>query len=353
MALPFQGLQSKKRNQIVAIDLGSRTTKAVCLQRRGSGYELLAFEMQEAVAADKGSGHAKLTEHLKKIWQDLGARTKQVVMAVGVGDSLLRHAELPLVPVSDMRQMLKFNAKSYLQQDLPDHVYDCFVLPPKAGPSSETLKPGQKCRVLVGAARRQVVSDLQAAAKAAGLAVEMIVPGLIGPANAFELAQPEVFAKEVVALVDIGYKNTTITVLANGELLLTRVVGIGAEKVTTGLAEAMGVSYAEAEGMKQGVSADVEMTMMPLLIPLGRELQASIQFFEHQHDKVVNEVFISGGSARSEFIVKTLKEEMMLETKTWNPLTFAHLALSPKSMGEIESVTVQLAVATGAALAAF
>lgn len=76
--------------------------------------------------------------------------------------------------------------------------------------------------------------------------------------------------------MDVGYKNTTISVLANGELLLTRVVGIGAEKVTSGLAEAMGVSYAEAEGMKQGVSPDVEMTMMPLLIPLGRELQASI-----------------------------------------------------------------------------
>src|SRR2546430_5469750 len=100
----------------------------------------------------------------------LGGRTKQVVVAVGVGDSLVRHAELPMVPVADMRIMLKYNSKNYLQQDLPDHVFDCFVIPPRAVAKSEAPKASQKCTVLVGCAKKQLIDDLQMAAKTAGLA---------------------------------------------------------------------------------------------------------------------------------------------------------------------------------------
>jgi len=89
-----------------------------------------------------------------------------------------------------------------------------------------------------------------------------------------------------------------------------------------------------------------------LLVPLGRELRASIDFFEHQHDRPVNQVFVSGGTARSEFIVQTLKDELGLETKAWNPVGVMKLALTPQKMGEIEQVAPQLAVAVGAALAA-
>jgi type IV pilus assembly protein PilM len=95
------------------------------------------------------------------------------------------------------------------------------------------------------------------------------------------------------------------------------------------------------------------MTMVPLLSPLARELRASIDFFEHQQDRPVGQVFVSGGSARSEFIVRTLKEELMLETKSWNPLGSVQLALPPQKAAELEQVAPQLTVAVGAAMAAF
>ena len=50
---------------------------------------------------------------------------------------------------------------------------------------------------------------------------------MVCTANAFELAYPEVFTNEVVALVDIGFKSSSISILANGELSLNRVVLIG------------------------------------------------------------------------------------------------------------------------------
>ena len=141
MAVPFLNQKPKKRDQIVAIDLGTRTTKAVSLQRKGEGYSFVNFVLLDAPVFEKKLSPELLGEHLKNVMQSLGAKTRQVILGVGVNDALLRHAELPQVPVSDMRMMLKFNAKNYLQQDFPDYVFDCQILVPQHnGQATELLQ---------------------------------------------------------------------------------------------------------------------------------------------------------------------------------------------------------------------
>jgi len=204
--------------------------------------------------------------------------------------------------------------------------------------------------VLVGGARKSVVDGLQAAAKVAGLTADAVVPGLVGPANAFESAHPEQFTKEAVALVDIGFRNSSITILLNGEPVLSRVMAIGGDKLTSGVAEALGVSYAEAEGIKLGLAEEVHSTIQTLISPLGRELRASIDFFEHQHDKTVGNVYVSGGSARSDYILQTLQSELMVPCARWNPVAGLTLSIPAQQMATIERDSPQLTVAIGAAL---
>src|SRR5690242_78631 len=149
MALLPQMGSSKKRAQIVAIDLGMRTTKAVSVQRRGESFELLRYTIQDAPIQEKGFSPELMAEHLKSVFEALGSKTRQVSLVVGVQDTLVRHAEVPFVPVEDMRLMLKFNSKNYLQQELPDYVFDCHLLPPRAG-AKPAVEPGKtpKCQVL-------------------------------------------------------------------------------------------------------------------------------------------------------------------------------------------------------------
>lgn len=356
MALPFLSGGTRRRDQIIAVDLGGHALKAVHLQKRGEAFAIANYAVRPVANGGGGdkSAAAVGSDALRELVGELGGRVKAVVVALGVQDSLLRHADMPMVPVADMRLMLKYNPKNYLMQDLQGHVFDCYVLPPKAGAGGAAPEAGKhaKCKVLVGGARQQLVDELQQAAKGAGLAADMIVPGLLGPINAFELAQPQVFAGEVVGIVDIGFRNTSISILMNGELALSRVVAIAGDRMTSGLAEAMSISYQEAEQIKVGMPAEVQSNLESLLIPLGRELRASIDAFEHQQDKAVSQVFISGGPARSETIVQTLQTELMVPCKAWNPVAPLELALPPQKMGEIEQVASQLAVAVGAGLAA-
>jgi type IV pilus assembly protein PilM len=264
--------------------------------------------------------------------------------------------ELPQIPVDEMRLVLKNNTRGYLQQDLPNRVFDCHIVLPKSlpKPADAGKTPAfPKLKVLVGCAKRELVDDFQTAIRDAGLVADHIVPGLIGPVNAFEMAMPEVFANDPVALVDIGFKNSSICILQQGELILSRVVAIGGDKLTAGLAEIMNISYAEAEGIKIGMAPEIQSTLETQVLPLGRELRASLDFFEHQQDRPVSHVYVSGGSARSELILQMLHSELVVDCKSWNPTVFLQLALPGQQAVEIEQVAPQLTVAIGAALAAF
>lgn len=347
---------TKKRTQVVAVDLGGRSTKAVQIVRKGSGFELVNFACKETPVSDKALTAEALADHLKSVLQAVSARSKHVTLVIGHNEALLRHAELPLIPISDARMMLKFNSKNYLQQDFPEHTFDLHMLPlvqPDASPEEAAKAPPTKGRYLVGGAKNTVLAHYQHAAKLAGITLDMLVPAAIAPANAFEMAQPEVFKNEVVALVDLGHDNSSISILRNGELILFRVVQIGSKKVTHGLAESLGVSVAEAEQIKVGLPDEVTGPMQSLLMPLGRELRASVDFVEHQQDKAVSQVYMSGGSARSPFVIETLQSELMVPSQTWNPTSFMTMALPPQQMGDIEQSAPQLTVAIGGAMAAF
>ena len=355
MALPFfNSSTAKKRDSIISVDLGGRTTKAVHLQKKADKFVLTSYALLDAPIYEKALSAEMLSEHLKAVCQALDTRTKLATLVIGVNDSIVRHAELPQMPAEDMRLVLKMNPKNYLQQDLPGHIFDCFITTPRPSKSQPATKPGsvQKQRVLVGGAKRQLVDDLQNAIRGAGLTADSVVPSLIGPVNAFEAAMPDVFAKENVVLIDIGFKNSTISILQEGDLALSRTVAIGGDKLTASLAEAMGISYAEAEGIKVGMASEVQPHLEPIITTLGRELRASIDFFEHQHDLTVGQIFISGGTSCSELIRQMLQAELMTACNVWNPATNIQPVLSPQQAAELDAVAPQLTVAIGAAVAA-
>ena len=357
MARPFiNNGANKRRDQILAIDLGSRTTKAIHLQRRGNAFALSRFAVLDAPIFDTVLSPEMLAEHLRAVSQALGAKTRTVALTTSVNDALVRHVEMPRLPLDEMRLVLKDNSRNYLQQDLSNYVFDCHFLPPGATPSpadgGRTTSGPAKHKVLVAGAKRQLVDDYLEAAKNAGLVAEYIAPGLIGPANAFEMAFPDIFANEVVALVDIGFKSSSICILQQGELSLSRVVNIGGDRLTTAVAEAISISYAEAEGIKVGMASEVDAVLESVLAPLATELRASLDFYEHQQDQPVSQIFLSGGSARSEFVLQSLQNGLMAETKTWNPTAFLQMELPPQQAAEIEHLSAQMAVAVGTGVAA-
>lgn len=363
MAIPWiKSYRSKGLKEVIAIDLGIRTTKAVHLRTGGTGRcELLDYTLQAAPAHDKRIITPEiLCDHLKAVINSLGSTCRDVVIAVGVENSIVRPLELPAFAPADLRQLVKVNSKTYFQQELADYTFDCYVAPAAGNltASSEPIKGSDKAktdrgkrRILVGGIREQILNDVRSAAETAGLTVHQVSPGQLGPVNAFLAMNPEP-GSEVMALVDIAFLNSTVNIVFENELMLTRVVEFGSQRFTTGLAETMGISYPAAEGAILVLTEKVQQKLAPLLSPLGRDLRASVDFFEHEHSKTVTRVLISGGSARSDFIIQTLQNDLMLPCQKMTPLGPVALALPEQQTSEVERDAPQLVVAVGTGLAA-
>src|SRR5262249_20219318 len=159
---------------------------AVQIQRKGSGFVLSGFALLDAPVFEKSIPPEMLSEHLKNVCGALGVKPKTVTLAVGVNDSLMRHAEMPLMPADDMRQMLKLNSKGYLQQELPGYVFDCHIFAANIQAAGNKAQIGSvpKSKVLVAGAKRQFVDEIKDGLKRAGLGIDAIVPSVIGPVNA-------------------------------------------------------------------------------------------------------------------------------------------------------------------------
>src|SRR5262245_33123859 len=125
MALPFLDRDGRsKRDHILAVDLGSRRTKAVQVQKRGGTFALTGYAMMDAPVFEKCVSIELLTEHLQTLAQSMPPKTKSLALTVGVSDSVVRPVDMPRIPMEDLRQVLKLNSKTYLQQDLSSYVFD-------------------------------------------------------------------------------------------------------------------------------------------------------------------------------------------------------------------------------------
>ena len=99
MALPFfNGSSKKKRNQVIAVDLGARTTKAVLMERRGDVLALLRYALADAPIYGKKFTPDALSAHLRELVAALETSTKSAALSIGNDESIVRQVELPQIP---------------------------------------------------------------------------------------------------------------------------------------------------------------------------------------------------------------------------------------------------------------
>jgi len=356
MIFPRLGFLNRQSDKVVVIELDELTTKAVSLAWSDEGFKLLNYVFLPAPISESGNVTALLADHLRTVTQTLGSNIKHVILSISGGDSLLRHIELPTVPVGDMRRILRMNSVAYLQQDLSDYVFDCFVLAnPRAGKEGIPKSLGSKSKVLIGGTRNQHLKDLLQATRQAGLIAKQITLGQLGSVNAF-LSTLKTPLEEIVLFVDIGLLKSTVSILMNLEFFLIREIRIGARTFIHGLSEALGISHSAAEGAIEVLNEidfteKVQLKLQNLASGLADELRASMDFFEKEQGKTVGQIFVSGGSALGNFITQSLETELLIPCKKWNPANLLISALPPEKILEAERDAPQLAGAVGAAMA--
>lgn len=350
--LPFLKLGRKGQDQIIAVDVGRFATKAVRVLAQDGALTLAGYAVAKTPEGLEGFDPPAFAEFLKTVLAPLGSPGAPVAVLLGVEHTVVKLVEMPMLPVGELRKVIKTNPKGYLHQELPDHVFDCYCVPMQPGSVPTTGSPASwKQKVIVAGAPASLVANISNGIRQAGFEPAAVVPGLIAPINTLERAAGELLSKEIIAYVDLGHLSSTICILQQGEPVLNRVVPIGGKKITEELTNVLKIDYAEAEEIKTTSPEAALITLEQVVRPLGRELRALVDFFEHQQDRQVTKVFACGGSACSPPILQILEGELFVECKSWNPATGMTMALNPDQMAGYESVMAQLTGAVGCALA--
>lgn len=304
-----------KSKKILALDIGSSEIKALEVQDTGAGIALTGF------ASAKIGNQNETIYAIKEIIKKVNFKVKRCVTAVSGRSVIVRYVTMAQMPLEDLRQAIRFEADKYIPFDVDEVVMDTQILEDNVGDAGSP-----EMKVLLVAVRKSLIEEHLALLADAGLQPHIIDVDAFALGNAFEVrarGQGGLAPEKVVALIDIGSNKTNINILKGGVSYFTREVYLAGNDFTEAVSRKFNLDTQEAERLKcdpGGQAAEVEEAILPTLDDLGNEIQLSFDYFENQFDRVVEEVYISGGSARLPGLQRAFEGAFEKSVVFWNPL---------------------------------
>ncbi len=341
----------KAPSSVVGIDLGQHALKAVHLQRKGNNRVSVGGFATRAVGMGDGPLTADiLSHHLKLLLRDLGATGKACVAAVSSPDTLLRIIEQPTTPTYLLRDALRLNGLTLLNQDCRNYVLDCDQIASAPGHAPVAASGRPTSRYVVGGLPREEVTRVSEAFSKNRVGLDRLQLAPLCNYNAFEFSHADVFTREAFVLVDIGRTETRVIVGAKRELVLVRVIDYGGDHFLNAIVAQGGIDRESAMMLiEQNDPGMVEAGRASLTL-LARELRSSIGFFEGQREEPISRVYFSGGLVRALMPLQILSDELEIACDTWDPFQTCSIDLPKAQAAVFDTERTHLNIAAGAAL---
>ena len=337
-----------KKKSLVGLDIGSSVVKAVELTQVADELKVTGFG--HAVIESKDA----LKDTIADVLRRSGIRTKRVVTAVSGRAVIVRYINMMQMADDELKSALRFEADKYIPFQVDEVVLDCAKLPDFG---EATSAQGEKeMKVLLVAVKQTLIEEHLQVIQSLGLVPTVIDVDTFALGNAFELNSlhsPRVEDEEkVIALVDIGSVKSNINIIKNNTSYFSREVYLAGNDFTEAISRRLGTDAAEAEKLKvnpQGKEESIEESILPTLDDLGNEIHLSFDYYENQYDREVDEVFISGGSARIPGLKASFERVFDRRIHFWDPTENLEVKSDRVDVQDMKEHSCQLSVAVGLA----
>ena len=336
----FRRNKKRKLEMALGIDLGASQIKAVVVRQLRDKLELVEYAVHPlATTPAKAYRGPEFAAELQALVDSLKTTERRAFVTISCSSAMVCQAEFPPVPLDEIKSALKLNSSGYLRRDFSSYYLDAFELtkgtegskskskgknPAKVEDAAKTKdatkakdKEMVKSTVLVGGATREEVDACRDALIAAKIKPNVIELAAVSVINAFQIIHSEI-KDEVIVLVDMGARMTSINFLLNGMPLITRIMHFGGAQLSEYIGQVLMLKPQEAEEEKRKMSAPVQELVKTAISPLAREIRSSIDFFERQHDLHVRRICACGGSACSPQVLTILGEAVGAQIECWN-----------------------------------
>jgi len=342
-----------QKKQLVGLDIGSSTIKAVELKSTKAGYELVSFGT-EALAQDTVVDGAimdapQVANAISKIFDAQHIKTKSVATSVSGHSVIVKRVPLPLMSEEELYERINSEASQHIPFDILDVSLSYQLLESMDSQMDVLLVAVKKDKilnhtnVLAQAGKTPVVVDIDAFALQ----------------NCFEVNyEPD--AGQTVALLNIGASVMNINIVRGGVPLFTRDVSVGGNQFTDALQKELDLSFDDAERLKKGdtlpsVTDDQKQQILRSVSDiLTLEIQKTFDFFRATASgESIQRIVVAGGTARVPGLVDLLREEFAMPVEELNPFRRVLINPAKHSDDQIREMAPRLAIAVGLALRSF
>jgi type IV pilus assembly protein PilM len=380
----------------VGLDVGSKYVKAVQLTATSGQYKVTEFGIAEV------SAQVSVPDTINEMFAKKGFKTKRIVSSVSGRFVFVRYISMPVMSDEELVNAAKYELGKYIPVEVDEVLHDSQKLEELA--AQEGQEP--EMRVLLVAAKRTFIDEHVAVLEGAGLQPAIVDVDSFALGNAYELSgmiNPQAIAPgKLVALADIGASKTNINIMSDSVSYFTREFYKGGDDLTDSISKKLSLEVREAEGLKRSVTGapvaagyggtpDTNPGSVPIVmvsqedadklrsetgrrsstrVPGGggggdadrvqecissvvedicHDINISIDYFENQYDKKVEEVYITGGASNTVGLQETLERTVQKPVNKWNPLQFMELELPRDSEQELQDNAAQAAIALGLA----
>ncbi len=337
----------RKKRSLVGLDIGSTEAKAIELTEFGdqvkiTGFGKAAIESQDAIP-----------DTIADLFRHAGIRTKRVATAVSGRAVIVRYLNMVKMAEDDLKSALRYEADKYIPFQIDEVFLDSAILP-DFDESHDAAN--EEMKVLLVAVKQNLVEEHLELLQRVGLIPTVIDVDTFALGNAFELNalnSPRVEDEDkVLALVDIGSVKTNINIVKNHTSYFSREIYLAGNDFTEAVSRRLAVDTAEANALKhspEGREESIEESILPVLDDLGNEIHLSFDYYENQYDREIDEVYVSGGSAKLPGLKTNLERVFDRRIYSWDPTENLEVRDDRVDVDFMKEHCEQLTVAVGLA----
>lgn len=359
----------------IGLDIGTSTIKAIKIKKHKTGYELIGAEIfsltsESIEELDPDTKMSLYVNSIKKIIKQKNIGTKIVTTAIPGDSAIIRYIKVPYDTPEALKTIVPVQAEQYIPLGMDQVIFDYQVL-------NELEEEGQKkMEVLIVAVKNETMSQHLDLLKAAGVNPFVIDVDSFALCNAYSLnleEESETGVKaDTVALINIGARFTSVTIVENGIPHFSRDINIGGNNFTKEIQREFNLSFAQAEELKKqqavimveseeillttpssedSKSVKIFEAITPALNKLLNDIRRSFDYYESTVKKrPVQKILLSGGSSKIKNIDRFLSERLGIPVEINFPFKNININSKNFDFDFLRANAVSFNVALGLAL---
>ena len=341
-----------KKDNLVGLDIGSRSLKAAEILESKRGRELKRFGITEiphgAIEDGAINDPESLAESIRQLFKAYNIKERNVAISIGGYAVIVKKIAVQTMDEAQLQETIHFEAEQYIPFDISDVNLDFQIL------GENETNPNQM-NVFLVAAKKEMVDDYVNLVNLAGLNPCIVDVEAFALQNTFEASYDT--GSDNIALIDIGASKTSLNILKGNNSVFMRDVSLGCMQVNQKIISLIDCSYDEAEQLKYGGDAsrlsaeDLKGIISSVVADWCTEIRRALDFFYSTYpDDQIKRIVLSGGGANIADFRELLAVEASAEVESINPFRNVYVDDDQFDPEFIKQIAPQAAITAGLAL---